>query len=141
MKTNAVIFIVAFLLAFGGGYLYFSKGGDAKEDKVSQTEPAESGKEDDKDEERASVPAEAQILETKNCLSCHAVSSLGVEGGTTGPDLSKAYEGVKDKHGIDLDEFLQHPTSAVMSGVIAGNPLTDEERAAVIDVLKTASEK
>ncbi|MFS0576072.1 cytochrome C [Sporosarcina sp. 179-K 3D1 HS] len=140
MKTNGIIFIVAFVLAFAGGYFYFSQG-NKEETATTESGATEPANEEGQGEEQASVPAEAEVLNTNSCLSCHAVNSLGIEGGTTGPDLSHAYDGVKDKHGVDLDSFLKQPTSAVMSGVIAGNPLSDEDRAAIIDVLKTASEK
>lgn len=140
MKTNGMIFLLAFVLAFAGGYFIFSEG-EAGEVQVATdkenaaTDDAKTGE----PEEQAS--AEFDILNTNSCLSCHAVDSLAIEGGTTGPDLSGAYSGIEGKHGVDLDSFLQEPTSAVMSGVIEADPLSDEERAAILEVLKKASEK
>lgn len=136
MKTNGIIFIAAFLLAFAGGWLFFGQ-----DDKPStQTAPTTEVKTDE-GKEQATATAEEEVLSRNSCLACHAVSALGIEGGVTGPDLSGAYEGVEGKHGTDLESFLKEPTSAVMSTVIAGSPLSDEERTAIIDVLKTASEK
>jgi hypothetical protein len=54
---------------------------------------------------------------------------------------TQAYANVEGKHGKPIEEFLKAPTSAVMSGVIGKNPLSDEERKQVLDLLKQASEK
>ena len=40
-----------------------------------------------------------------------------------------------------MDSFLKEPTSAVMSGVIEANPLSDEERAKVVEALKKIAEQ
>lgn len=138
MKSNGIIFIAAFLLAFAGGWLFFGQ-----DDKPStKTAPTTEVKTDEgKEKEQATASAEEEVLSRNSCLACHAVSALGIDGGGTGPDLSGAYEGVEGKHGTDLESFLTEPTSAVMSTVIAGSPLSDEERTAIIDVLKIASEK
>ncbi len=84
---------------------------------------------------------EGRVFIQSGCISCHSVSALNLQGGATGPDLSQAYKNVEGKHGVPIEEFLKNPTSAVMSGVIGGNPLTDDERAAIIEALKAASEK
>ncbi|WP_438316463.1 cytochrome C [Sporosarcina sp. FA9] len=142
MKSNGLIFILAFVLAFAGGYFFFTN--DKTNDtqiKESSESPTEAGKESKDEKEQTSVPAEYEILNTKSCLSCHAVSSLGLEGGNTGPDLSNAYSDIEGKHGIDLNSFLQKPTSAVMSSVIEGSPLSADEREEILEVLKKASEK
>lgn len=148
MKKNGIIFVIAFLVAFAGGYFIFSSG-DAPEKDTSTATSEKQDKKDASEEETAkedsseevAVPAEAEALQANNCLSCHAVESLGAEGGASGPDLSDAYKNVKGKHGKELDEFLQEPTSQVMSGVIEGNPLSDEEREQIVEALKKASEK
>ncbi len=155
MKVNSIIFIAGFIVAFAAGYLFFGGNSTADQggqDTGNQEETAndntdssdEQGAADDQtsdgEKEEASVPAEAEPLSRNNCLSCHAVESLGAEGGTTGPDLSNAYNVVEDKHGKPLEEFLKEPTSAVMSTVIGDNPLEDEEREAIIEALKKAAE-
>ena len=142
LKTNGIIFILAFVLAFAGGYLFFNKGETSELKTATDKESAttETAK-DDENEPEEQASAEFEILNRNTCLSCHAVSSLGIEGGITGPDLSVAYEGIEGKHGVDLDSFLKEPTSAVMSGVIEGAPLSDDDRAAIVEVLKKASEK
>ncbi|WP_339253018.1 c-type cytochrome [Sporosarcina sp. FSL W8-0480] len=142
MKTNGIIFIIAFLIAFGGGYLFFgqSEKGGTDQANVQSTTSQNTDKADVK-EDVSSVPAEAEALMNNSCLSCHAVSSMGLEGGTTGPDLSNVFMNIEGKHGKDLDAFLQEPTTAVMSGVISGDPLSDEERTEIVNFLKKASEQ
>lgn len=148
MKKNGIIFILTFLVAFLGGYLFFGNSGNTEEiamndasvtDEESTTEAGETS---DSTETAATVPSEAEPLANNNCLSCHAVESLGAAGGTTGPDLSNAYTEVEGKHGKPLDDFLQEPTSAVMTTVInEDNPLPDEEREAIVEALKIAAEQ
>lgn len=143
---NSLIFAIAFILSFAGGYFLFSGGDSAGTvaDSPEQQETSDAEKTEDGNKEETSqetVSSEAEALERNNCLSCHAVESIGVEGGTTGPDLSKAFQDVEGKHGKSLDEFLQEPTSAVMSTVIGDNPLSDEERTEIIKVLQKAAEQ
>lgn len=80
------------------------------------------------------------IIAKRGCIQCHSVGSLNIKGGQVGPDLSQAYTTVESKHGKPIEEFLKQPTSAVMSGVIGKDPLTDEQRQQVLDLLKKASE-
>ncbi len=140
---NGLIFLLAFVVAFAGGYFFFTKSDGNEIQSVSEgssstTEPTESAEDENVEGDQAS--AEFEIFSQNSCLTCHAVDSLNIEGGTTGPDLSGAYEGVEGKHGVDLDTFLQKPTTAVMSGVIENDPLSDEERKEIIEALKKAYE-
>ncbi len=80
------------------------------------------------------------IIAKRGCIQCHSVSALNIKGGQVGPDLSQAYTTVESKHGKPIEEFLKQPTSAVMSGVLGKDPLTDEQRQQVLDLLKKASE-
>lgn len=150
MGKNLAIFFLCFIIAFGGGYLMF--GGGSKEEASSNPSQQTAPKQETKTAEApaattaetatsASVPAEGEVFSKLGCITCHSVKNLGVSGGATGPDLSKAFTEVEGKHGVKIEEFLKKPTSAVMSGVIGGKPLTDEERKAVLDALKAASEK
>lgn len=142
MGKNLGIFILSFVLFFGGGYLFF-QGGGSKDQQAN--EPAKQGASQPNKPEAAPTEtassSEGQIFVTRGCNACHAVTALGVTGGATGPDLSKAYVNVADKHGVPIEEFLKKPTSAVMSSVLGSKPLTDDERKAVLDALKAASEK
>lgn len=163
MKMNGLIFVVGFILAFAGGYLIFGQadagqsvpvtptasensGSEAESENADSTE-ADSNDADSNEEaaEEAAEPeveinADTEVLARNNCLSCHAVEAAGLDGGTTGPDLSDAYSEVEGKHGKTLDEFLQEPTSAVMSSVIEGDPLDDAERENIVELLKEVSE-
>lgn len=135
------MFIICFVLAFGGGYLvYSSKAGDADKTESPAAATAQAPKADAKSEVAKTAGLESDIFTKKNCVACHAVSGLGVKGGQAGPDLSKAYVNVEGKHGVKIEDFLKKPTSAVMSGVIGSNPLTDDELKTVVAALKKASE-
>lgn len=143
MKNPIIQFILFALIGFSIGYLVFAVIGSDEETATNDIEVVESNV--DQEAEKTKEPAETStaaetMIETKNCLSCHAVEGLGLQGGATGPDLSEAYVNVEGKHGKPLDEFLKEPTSAVMSSVISGNPLTDEEIAQIQEELKKASE-
>ncbi|AXH98284.1 cytochrome C [Sporosarcina sp. PTS2304] len=143
MRSNLLIFAVAFILAFGAGYLLFHDGKKTipNEQASNQVENSDEDGTSPNDAEVEAIPAGAEPLSTNSCISCHAVKDAGIAGGNTGPDLSDAYVNVKDKHGKELDDFLKEPTSAVMSGVIAENPLSDEDREQIVTFLKETSEK
>lgn len=146
MKQNMTIFLIAFVVAFASGSLYFYFKDSVKKEATSSVQASEEtaskvDAEAKDDGEKKSLIAEAEILQQKGCVSCHSIEAFGIKDAMTGPDLSKAFIHVEGKHGKSLEEFLQKPTSAVMSSVIAGNPLTDEERKQIIDALKAASEK
>jgi cytochrome c551/c552 len=148
-KVNKAIisFVVCALLGFGLGYLVFGviMGDSEKQPQVAQTETTETAaaKEESTDAKEATTVSanEDNILNKKGCLGCHSVEALNIKGGAVGPDLSQAFANVEGKHGKPIEEFLKAPTSAVMSGVIGKNPLSDEERKQVLELLKQASEK
>jgi cytochrome c551/c552 len=147
MNKEIISFVVSIVIGFGLGYLVFGviMGDSDQQPQVAQIEPTNEaseteGQKEEVKEETTTVDAN-NILNSKGCLGCHAVDSLSLDGGATGPDLSKAFTDVEGKHGKSIDEFLKEPTSAVMSSVISGSPLTDEERTQVLDMLKQASEK
>jgi cytochrome c551/c552 len=148
MNKAIISFVISALLGFGLGYLVFDviMGDSDKQPQVAQTETNDTAaaKEEESTEskEETTVAAnEDNILNKKGCLGCHSVEALNIQGGAVGPDLSQSFANVEGKHGKSIDEFLKEPTSAVMSGVIAKSPLTDEERTQVLDLLKQASEK
>lgn len=151
------IFAATFLLSLGGGYLLFNRPAAASAQAPQATAaPAQPAQEAHPDTAHSDTPAEeagtttavaappaasAEIFTKRGCVACHSVSALDVQGGVTGPDLSKAYLNVADKHGVPVEDFLKKPTSAVMSSVLGANPLTDEERAQVLSALQAASGK
>lgn len=147
MNKAIISFVICALLGFGLGYLVFGviMGDSDKQPQVAQTETKETAaatEESAESKEETTVSAtDDNILNKKGCLGCHSVEALNIQGGAVGPDLSQSFANVEGKHGKSIDEFLKEPTSAVMSGVIADNPLTDDERTQVLDLLKQASEK
>lgn len=145
MKNASLIFIISALIGLSIGYLFFEMTGSketeqAQSVEVNQKETSEE-KEQGSNEEATTVTANTEVFTDKGCIQCHSISKLNLKGGAVGPDLSNAYATVEEKHGKTLDEFLKAPTSAVMSGVIKNNPLTDEERAKVVEALKSISEQ
>jgi len=151
LKWNSIIFIIGFIIAFAGGYLFFTAGNSEDNASITivedESDPSEQEELEEKEEKKTEeedqviIPEDAEVLSRNGCLSCHAVEALEVEGGNIGPDLTIAYSGVEGKHGKDLDSFLQIPTSAVMATVIDDHPLDDEEREQIVELLKKASEE
>ncbi|WP_458412083.1 c-type cytochrome [Schinkia sp. CFF1] len=151
MKNAIIIFLVFALVGFGGGYLFSqSKSSEqaAAPDTKATTEQAQGNTQGATTEDKA-APApetvaaspEGEIFKQKGCIQCHSIEKLGIKAGQVGPDLSQAYKNVPGKHGKPVNEFLKKPTSAVMSGVIGSNPLTDDEINKIVEALKIASEK
>lgn len=147
MNKPIIHFIISALLGLGIGYIAFDviPGNDGQEKEVTAVDespkPDTAAKEEKETETTSASAGEENILQSKGCLGCHSVEALNLKGGATGPDLSGAFKNVEGKHGKPVNEFLKEPTSAVMSGVIGGNPLTDEEINQVVEILKEASEK
>lgn len=152
MPNSVASFIICTVLGFGIGFAGFQLAGkddvastDSQTETTTNTQdnaPVKDGSSEEAEQPTTEsvVSANSEILNTKGCLSCHSVSSLNLEGGATGPDLSQAFTGVEAKHGKPLNEFLKEPTSAVMSSVISGSPLTDEEIQQLVDALQEAAE-
>lgn len=152
MKKAGIYFLISALIGLGIGYLVFDviMGNDnqteanvstdnSTDDAISTTETAKEEQAAD-DTAAKTVSADTEIFTEKGCIGCHSISALDLSGGATGPDLSEAFNNVEGKHGKPLNEFLKEPTSAVMSGVIGGNPLTDEEINKLTQLLQKAAE-
>ncbi|WP_223595250.1 cytochrome c [Neobacillus bataviensis] len=145
MNKAIMNFVICALLGFGLGYLVFGviMGDSAKQPQTAQADSKQTKTtttEAKEEPAKTSSANEDNILNKKGCLGCHSVEALNLKGGAVGPDLSQAFVNVEGKHGKPIEEFLKAPTSAVMSGVIGKNPLTDDERKQVLDLLKQASE-
>lgn len=150
MSNTVAKFIISLIIGFGIGFIGFELAGNddvasgTPTETTATTESSENNQpaEDTTDEQPAAetVSTSGEILNTKGCLSCHSVSGLNLQGGATGPDLSQAFNNVEGKHGKPLNEFLKEPTSAVMTTVIDGSPLTDEEIQQIVEALEEASE-
>jgi len=153
MNKAIISFVVSVLVGFGLGYLvneFILSNDSGSQPKVASSNNAasqstakdeSSTQSTDKQEAAKTVSAnQDNILQKRGCLSCHSVGALNLKGGQVGPDLSKAYVEVQDKHGMPIEKFLTKPNSAVMSGVIGKDPLTNDQRKQVIEILKKASE-
>jgi cytochrome c551/c552 len=148
VQKAIIHFVISALLGLGIGYIAFQVVGGGDESNVASPETTntdttteERNDQEDTNTDSEAVVEEENLLSTKGCLGCHSVEGLNLTGGATGPDLTQAYTNVEGKHGKPIDQFLKEPTSAVMSGVIGGNPLSDDEVAQMVDLLKQASEK
>ncbi|HEX7057141.1 MAG TPA: c-type cytochrome [Bacilli bacterium] len=137
---NAIVFIVFFGLAFGVSYAIYSNHGPKQDAAAANTAAAPGdGQAQAAATAQPAATKDGEIFVKRNCVACHSISSLGIHAGQVGPDLSQAYVTVKDKHGVAIEEFLKKPTSAVMSGVLGGDPLSDEDYKAVLAALKKAA--
>lgn len=148
MQKAIIQFVISALLGLGLGYIGFEVigGKSSNEENIASPDTTEQATktEDDNtstEESAETVSADSSILSAKGCLGCHSVEGLNLKGGATGPDLTQAFNNVEGKHGKPIDQFLKEPTSAVMSSVIGGNPLTDDEITQVVDLLKEAASK
>lgn len=149
-NTFRILFFVVIGFMVGLGFTVLFTDGNSTTDQaanssnqVSQDDESNSSTnaEETNEDTSGAIPVEYQVFEDNSCLSCHSVDSLNLKGGEAGPDLSTIYSQIEDKRGVTLDEFLQNPSSAVMSSVIGGNPLSDEEREQIVNALQEASAK
>lgn len=153
LKKASIYFLISALIGLGIGYLVFdvmlgkdsqteatASSDDTSGEEASNTKESTEATKEEPTSTATNVPAEAEILKQKGCIGCHSISSLDLSGGATGPDLSQAFNNVEGKHGKPINEFLKEPTSAVMSGVIGGNPLTDDEINKITELLQKAAE-
>ncbi|MBI0578182.1 cytochrome C [Neobacillus cucumis] len=149
MNKAIISFVISLVIGFGLGYLVFDViTGDsgsqpqvaAQSDTSTNSTTKDQGSQSKETAATTTSVDQDNILSKRGCLGCHSVEALNLKGGQVGPDLSHAFVEVKDKHGMPIEQFLTKPDSAVMSGVIGKNPLTDEERKQVLDILKKASE-
>ncbi|HJV17157.1 MAG TPA: cytochrome C [Bacillales bacterium] len=152
MNKAIISFVISALIGLGLGYVVYKvlpekSGYDPQQIAATNETGSDTTSKDASSKDKgastsvsATAANEDNILSKKGCLGCHSVGSLNLQGGQVGPDLSQAFTTVEGKHGKPIEEFLKQPTSAVMSGVIGKDPLTDDQRKQVLDLLKKASE-
>lgn len=96
-----------------------------------------SAEEREKEERMRSGPG--AFFVTKGCFVCHSVSSFGIEAAAQiGPDLALAVEDVQSRFGRTLDDFLARPTGTMDVVLATMIPLTTEERAQAVALLREA---
>lgn len=75
----------------------------------------------------------------KGCFVCHSVSSFGIDAAAQiGPDLALAVEDVQSRFGRTLDDFMARPTGTMDVVLATMIPLTAEERAQAVALLREA---
>lgn len=86
----------------------------------------------------ASSDPRAQIFITKGCPQCHSISALGVKSpAEVGPDLTLAAHDVRDRFGVELEEFLEHPTGTMQVVLDAQITLSEAERDSIVRILRS----
>ena len=89
----------------------------------------------------SSDPRAALFLE-KGCPQCHSISALGVKSATeVGPDLTLAYNDVKNRFNVSLEEFLPHPTGTMQVVLSQMITLSPAERDSIVHILKRLHEE
>lgn len=84
----------------------------------------------------------AALFLRKGCPNCHSISRVGIKSSTdAGPDLSFAYEDVKSRFGVPLEQFLPNPTGTMQMVLGQIIKLTPEERDSVIHIIKQLNEE
>lgn len=147
MKKTILYFVISTLIGLAVGYLVFDVLVGKDDQTIATVESVKKTTETSKTtnstkespKEATTTSAETEIFTQKGCIGCHSISALDLSGGSTGPDLSQAFNNVEGKHGKPINEFLKQPTSAVMSGVIGGHPLTDAEITKITTLLQQAA--
>lgn len=81
------------------------------------------------------------IFLAKGCPQCHTISALGIKSpAEVGPDLTHAYEDVRSRFGVKLEEFLHNPTGTMQVVLSSTIQLTPAERDSVIKILRELHE-
>lgn len=79
----------------------------------------------------------ADIFVSKGCPQCHSIAALGIKSAAeVGPDLTLAYEDVKNRFGVELEQFLRNPTGTMQVVLSSTIQLTPAERDSIIHILK-----
>jgi hypothetical protein len=91
--------------------------------------------------ERRWLMGEGAFFVSKECIRCHSISSMGIDAGKLGPDLSGAVVDVERRFGKTLEEFFNNPTGTMSIVLTTRIPLTDEEKREAIETLKIAYQR
>lgn len=97
---------------------------------------------EEQEKERQMMTGEGAFFVKKTCFICHDVSTLGIESAAKiGPDLAIAYADVQSRFGKTLEDFLRAPTGTMAVVLSTQIHLTDDEKAQVVEKLKSAYQK
>jgi len=84
----------------------------------------------------------AAIFINKGCPQCHSLSAFGIKSqAEVGPDLGGAYEDVRTRFGMTLEDFLVTPTGTMQVVLSSMIKLTPAERDSIIQILKGLHEE
>ncbi|HEX9610444.1 MAG TPA: hypothetical protein VF978_01065 [Gemmatimonadales bacterium] len=84
----------------------------------------------------------AAIFVQKGCPQCHPISALGITSpAEVGPDLTGAYDDVRTRFGVKLDEFFAAPTGTMQVVLSSMIRLSPAERDSIIGILKQLHEQ
>ena len=84
----------------------------------------------------------AALFLRKGCPNCHSISAVGIKSSVdAGPDLALAYEDVKSRFGVPLEQFLPNPTGTMQMVLGSIIKLTPEERDSLIHMIKQMHEE
>lgn len=79
----------------------------------------------------------AQIFLTKGCPQCHPITKLQIVSPTSvGPDLSIAFNDVRQRFSTSLDSFLASPTGTMQIVFSAQIKLSPAERDSIFRLLR-----
>jgi hypothetical protein len=93
------------------------------------------------EKERRWLMGEGAFFVRKECIRCHSISSMDIDAGKLGPDLSGAMVDVERRFGKTLEEFFNNPTGTMSIVLMARIPLTEEEKREAIETLKIAYQR
>ena len=84
----------------------------------------------------------AAIFINKGCPQCHSLSAFGIKSqAEVGPDLGGAYEDVRTRFGMTLEDFLATPTGTMQVVLSSMIKLTPAERDSIIQILNGLHEE
>jgi hypothetical protein len=82
------------------------------------------------------------IFANKGCPQCHTISALGIKStAEIGPDLTFAYEDVKNRFSMPLEQFLHNPTGTMQIVLSSQIKLDSLERDSIIHILHQLHEE
>lgn len=119
----------AVIAAFGAAFLLLLVSGYNGTRKVTKTWA---------EKERGWLKGEGAFFVRKGCVSCHSISSLGINSAKLGPDLSDAVVDVERRFGKSIEEFLNNPTGTMSVVLTDRIPLTEAEKREAVGRMKLA---
>ncbi len=103
---------------------------------------AETQSAEEAEKEKQMLTGEGSFFVKKGCFACHSISAFDVKSASDiGPDLSFAVSDVQSRFGKTLEDFLAKPTGTMAVVLSTQIQLTDDEKRAAVEKLKSAYQK